>query len=161
MKPEYMMASTPHNFVLDEGDLKNIPASVNMEAMKQPGAFAQTVGADTCSPVADSLPTVIDENCDFLTDVLMKVCEELDMPLALKIGAHRGLNPSLHAAGDGMVAFADASVLARLCTRFPKVRFLGKSAIMANCPPPCMSGFSNKTLHAIVISHLLVTKQST
>jgi hypothetical protein len=129
MKPEYMMASTPHDFAFDGGDLAKIPASggVNMEAMKQPGAFAQSVGAESCSPVAESLPTLINENSDFLTNVLMTVCEELDLPLALKIGAHRGLNPSLRAAGDGMVAFADANILARLCTRFPKVRFLGKS----------------------------------
>jgi len=42
---------------------------------------------------------------------------------ALKIGAHRGINPELKAAGDGMVAFANGSLLARLCSHFPKVRF--------------------------------------
>ena len=53
----------------------------------------------------------------------MKVCEERNLPLALKIGAHRGVNPDLLSAGDGMI-FADAGTLARLCSKFPKVRFL-------------------------------------
>ena len=140
MKPEYMMASTPHDFVLADksGTSAQAPGGVNMEAMKEPGAFAQVQGKDACSPASDELPSVIDEHSDFLTQVLMKVCEERDLPLALKIGAHRGVNPSLRAAGDGMVAFADATILARICSRFPKVRFLGKP----RCKIVCMKGLS-------------------
>ncbi len=129
MKPEYMMASTPHDFVLpeDSGPItKASKTGVNEDAMKQPFAFTDLTSNSCitdCDGGEDTLPSVIDEDSDFLTEVLMKVCEERDLPVALKIGAHRQVNPSLLQAGDG-VAFADSNVLARLCSRFPKVRFL-------------------------------------
>jgi len=126
MKPEYMMASTPHYMVMPEGSLAGVTKrGVNEEAMKEPFAFVnETSNGDTanCDPEEDNTASVIDENSDFLSDVLMTVCEERDLPVALKIGAHRGVNPRLKSAGDGVVAFADAGVLARLCSRFPKVR---------------------------------------
>ena len=130
MKPEYMMASTPHDFVLREGSLAGVKKTgVNEDAMKQPGAFADQASGSAecvvnCDGAEDEAATVLDENSDFLSEVLMKVCEERNLPVALKIGAHRGVNPKLQAAGDGVVAFADAGVLGRLCTRFPKVLFL-------------------------------------
>lgn len=129
MKPEYMMASTPHDFVLREGSLAGVKKTgINEDAMKQPFAFVdQASGNDcvvNCDGAEDEAPTVLDENSDFLSEVLMKVCEERNLPVALKIGAHRGVNPKLKAAGDGVVAFADAGMLGRLCTRFPKVLFL-------------------------------------
>ena len=124
MKPEYMMASTPHDFVLEENDgplskVKN--RGINEDSMKQPGAFADlaTTVNDNCLQDCngeDSIPSLINENSDFLSEVLMAVCEERDLPVALKIGAHRKVNPSLQTAGDGVVAFADSGVLARLCT---------------------------------------------
>lgn len=131
MKPEYMMASTPHDFSLKDhqGSLSNVikTGNVNLDAMNEPFAFvsAQTgAHAATCDGTEDDQPSVINENSDFLGEVLMKVCEERDLPVALKIGAHRGVNPKLRDAGDGVVAFADASMLSRLCSRFEKVRFL-------------------------------------
>jgi hypothetical protein len=66
--------------------------------------------------------SVIDENSDFLSQVLMKVCEERDLPVALKIGAHRGVNPELK-SGRWRRRFADAGMLGRLCSRF-RLRFL-------------------------------------
>lgn len=126
MKPEYMMASTPHDFVLREGTLASAgQKGMNEEALQQPGTNASVA----CSGMEDEVPSLINESNDFLSDVLMKVCEERDLPLALKIGAHRGVNPALKTAGDGMVAFADAEILGRLCSRFPKVRFLGKCSV--------------------------------
>jgi hypothetical protein len=135
MKPEYMMASTPHDFVLRDDKQGSLSSSkvpktgLNREAMKQPGAFATMASAagshaTSCDGAEDEAPSVIDEHSDFLSQVLMQVCEERDLPVALKIGAHRGVNPRLQAAGDGVVAFCDGSMLARLCVRFPKVRFL-------------------------------------
>lgn len=130
MKPEYMMASTPHDFVLQEGSLAGVKKTgVNEEAMKQPGAFVEQTSGNAecvvnCAGAEDEAPTVLDEKSDFLSEVLMKVCEERNLPVALKIGAHRGVNPQLKSAGDGVVAFADAGMLGRLCTRFPKVLFL-------------------------------------
>jgi hypothetical protein len=150
MKPEYLMASTPHDFVLKEGTLSGIQDKiVNVEAMKVPGAFAIALSATdaSCSPQEEDTPSVIDENSDFLSQVLMKVCEERDLPLALKIGAHRGVNARLQAAGDGVVAFADAGVLARLCARFPKVRFLATFLSRNNQHEACVLASKFRNLH--------------
>lgn len=138
MKPEYVMASTPHDFALaSEGTFgggslaanKNTANAIHPSFLQKPGAFADITvqsQASACCEESEkyNLPSVVDESSDFLSEVLLKVCEELDLPLALKIGAHRAVNPSLRQAGDGLAAFADISVLSRLCSRFPKVRFL-------------------------------------
>ena len=149
-----MMASTPHDFVLDEnGPLSNVTKSgVNEDYMKQPGAFAVVSGLNNnCNPDCDGgeddTPSLINENSDFLSKVLMKVCEERDLPVALKIGAHRQINPSLKTAGDGLVAFADSSVLARLCTRFPKVRFLATFLSRNNQHEACVLATKFRNLH--------------
>lgn len=144
MKPEYMMASTPHNF---DASL-NFDKGINMDAMKVPGAFAdvlRSVGTNDCSGSDSDFPSVVDEHSDFLSDVLMSVCEERDLPIALKIGAHRGLNHRLKQAGDGVVAFADTSMVSRLCNRFPKVRFLVTFLSRNNQHEACVlaSKFSN------------------
>lgn len=152
MKPEYMMASTPHDFVLREGTIEGSmkKTGLNEQAMSQPGAFADAGSIEqmaNCDTAEDGSPSIIDENSDFLSEVLMKVCEERDLPVALKIGARRGLNPSLQAAGDGMVAFADAGVLARLCTRFPKVRFLATFLSRNNQHEACVLANKFRNLH--------------
>lgn len=140
LQPEYVMASTPHNFRLPE-------TGYNLEALTAPGAFAEAIvaGGSQCDPSDDDLATQIDENSDLLSDVLMKVCQERDLPVALKIGAHRQINPRLEQAGDGIVSFADANMLARLCTRFPKVRFLATFLSRNNQQEACVlaSKFSN------------------
>jgi hypothetical protein len=127
MKPEYLMASTPHDFVLREGSLSDANnTGVNMDNMVEPFAFVaatKAAYAAGCDGTEDDTPTVINEDSDLLSEVLMKVCEDRDLPIALKIGAHRGINPQLKAAGDGMV-YANSAVLCRLCTRYPKIRFL-------------------------------------
>ena len=152
IKPEYMMASTPHNFVLQDGKgtLAGIKKDgINEDTMKEPFAFIDVVTSNgncaTNCDEAEHTASVIDENSDFLSEVLMKVCEEKDLPLALKIGAHRGVNAELRQAGDGVVAFADGGVLARLCSRFPKVRFLATFLSMNNQHEACVlaSKFSN------------------
>mmetsp|Transcript_6656 Transcript_6656/g.19163 ORF Transcript_6656/g.19163 Transcript_6656/m.19163 type:complete len:480 (-) Transcript_6656:389-1828(-) len=159
MQPEYVMASTPHDFVLpeDKGSSETIDprqkTGVNEEAMKEPFAFAfiaalSNIDAECGEGGAiDELPSVIDENSDFLSDVLMKVCEERDLPIALKIGAHREVNPSLRQAGDGVVAFADAGVLARLCARFPRVRFLATFLSRTNQHEACVLATKFRNLH--------------
>ena len=158
MKPEYMMASTPHNFVLpeDKGSVtKGLKTGVNEEAMKQPFAFTDLTSNNCeteCDGGEDGLASIIDEHSDFLTEVLMKVCEERDIPVALKIGTHRKVNPSLLQAGDGMVAFADANMLARLCTRFPKVRFLATFLSRNNQHDACVLATKFRNLHVSVFS---------
>jgi hypothetical protein len=98
MKPEYMMASTPHDFIFPEGTLSGIDSrrSINPDALVEPFSFVPAISAQpSCLPPEDEAPSVIDEHSDFLRQVLMQVCEERDLPIALKIGAHRGLNPAL------------------------------------------------------------------
>ena len=147
MKPEYLMASTPHDFVLEQGTIASRGlVNVNEQAMKQPGAFVDVVvSSAACSPAEDDVPSAIDEKSDLLSQVLMRVAEERNLPIALKIGAHRGVNQRLKAAGDGVVAFADASMLGRLCARFPKVRFLATFLSRNNQHEACVlaSKFSN------------------
>jgi hypothetical protein len=63
------------------------------------------------------------------------------------IGAHRGINPGLLAAGDGMVAFADTASLARLCSAYPKVRFLATFLSRQNQHEACVLANKFRNLH--------------
>jgi hypothetical protein len=56
--------------------------------MRQPGALAVVASAATncCPEGQEELPSLIHESSEFLSEVLMKVCEERDLPIALKIG---------------------------------------------------------------------------
>jgi len=55
------------------------------------------------------LDGIIDGSNEYFSEMLMKVCEELKIPIALKISADCNTN---------------GKILVQLCTRFPKVRFL-------------------------------------
>lgn len=152
IKPEYMMASTPHDFVVQDGSLAGVArnASPNMDALSEPFAFLNmgfAVPTDACNGSEDDAPSVINERSAFFEHVLMHVCEERDLPLALKIGAHRGINPQLKDAGDGVVAFADASMLGRLCGRFPRVRFLATFLSRNNQHEACVLATKFRNLH--------------
>jgi hypothetical protein len=146
------MASTPHDFVFEEGSLASVAnrRSVNTEALYEPFAFAKAqspAASIMCSSTEDESPSIVNEQSDFLGEVLMKVCEERDLPIALKIGAHRGVNPSLKDAGDGMVAFADATMLGRLCTNFPNVRFLATFLSRSNQHEAAVLATKFRNLH--------------
>ena len=154
MKPEYIMGSTPHNFQFGTSEsLANTKRNnnVNEATFTEPGAFADVakaeMGSTQCDEAQDDMPSVINEHSDFLSEVLMKVCEERDLPLALKIGAHRAVNPELKQAGDGVVAFADSGVLSRLCARFPKVRFLATFLSRNNQHEACVIASKFRNLH--------------
>ena len=128
MNPEYLMASTNGNISFDGsgGTIARVKKQgVNEDALAaDPSAFTNLT-SNECGGCEDNdnIPSIINEQSDYLT-VLMKVCEERNLPLALKIGARRSVNPQLLSAGDGVVVFADTESLARLCGRYPKVRFL-------------------------------------
>jgi len=65
------------------------------------------------------------ENPDLLEEVLIPVAIQLNLPIALKLGARRGLNPALGAAGDGLAPPGEGvAALAALCRRHPQVKFL-------------------------------------
>ena len=146
IKPEYMMASTPHNFFVEEGTLAGATTSINTEALKDPFAFVSQVQDDCNACNEKDVPSVVDEESPFLY-LLMSICEELDLPLAIKIGAHRGVNPTLKDAGDGLVAFADSRMLSRLCSRFPRVRFLATFLSRNNQHEACVLATKFRNLH--------------
>ncbi|HET6248603.1 MAG TPA: hypothetical protein VFE47_12955 [Tepidisphaeraceae bacterium] len=58
-----------------------------------------------------------------LEKVVLPVCAERNIPLALMIGARRGANPALQDAGDSL-GQGDVNSLAHLCSRFPDNKFL-------------------------------------
>ena len=152
INPEYTMASTPHDFYVPPSDGGQLAAvkktGVNEAALQTPFAFTDISGNDFSGcDGTDGIPSIINENSDFLEDVLMRVCEERNLPLALKIGAHRAVNPSLLQAGDGMVAFADTGSLARLCSKFPKVKFLATFLSRANQHEACVLASKFGNLH--------------
>ncbi|OQR91187.1 hypothetical protein ACHHYP_04917 [Achlya hypogyna] len=93
--PEYFMASVPSTFVLGE------------EAMDAETAAAQHQPSGAL----------------LLTHVVLPLAERLHLPIALKFGAVRGLNPRLCLAGDGVAAI-DVSLLTRLARANPRVKFL-------------------------------------
>lgn len=55
--------------------------------------------------------------------IIMPVCAELKLPVALMIGVEKLTNPRLRLAGDG-VKRADLAPLSRLCADYPDQRFL-------------------------------------
>ncbi|CAM9216000.1 unnamed protein product, partial [Discosporangium mesarthrocarpum] len=93
MKPEYFMACTPYKYSLQEKK-------------------KEKDGGDGT-----------DDKPDLMREVLAPVAEEKQLPLALKLGAHRGLNPRLKAGGDG-VEVMELEVLETMCRSFPRVKFL-------------------------------------
>ncbi|CAM9609810.1 unnamed protein product [Chrysoparadoxa australica] len=107
-----------------------------VDTMKPEYLMASTPSGFTLPPS----PCPASSSPDLLQGVLAPLAEELSLPLVLKLGAHRAVNPALGAAGDG-VEVADVGVLRELCTRFPKVKFMAtflsrvnqhEAAVLAN-----------------------------
>eukprot|EP01121_Diplochlamys_sp_Union-15-3_P015694 TRINITY_DN5235_c0_g1_i2.p1 TRINITY_DN5235_c0_g1~~TRINITY_DN5235_c0_g1_i2.p1 ORF type:complete len:378 (-),score=58.71 TRINITY_DN5235_c0_g1_i2:281-1414(-) len=91
--PVYFMASTPAGFMYP------VPESLSAKDNNKPSG------------------------ADLLEKVLLPLAEELNLGLALKIGAERNVNPALKGGGDGVV-ISDVGIIKRLCTKYPKVKFL-------------------------------------
>jgi len=83
---------------------------------------------------------------DLLEGVLLPLAEELNLGLALKIGAERGVNPDLRGGGDGVVV-ADCSIIKRLCQNFPKVKFLVTFLSRVNQQEICVLAQKFRNLH--------------
>ena len=121
MQPEYLMASTPHDF-------------------HYAGPTAGTTNNHHDEACGATLLDTSPQGAELLSKVLIPVAEELSLPIAMKLGAHRAVNPSLRTGGDGVVA-ADVGDLRRLCAAHPKVKFLAtflarvsqhEAAVLAN-----------------------------
>eukprot|EP00927_Polykrikos_kofoidii_P053508 TRINITY_DN4811_c0_g2_i1.p1 TRINITY_DN4811_c0_g2~~TRINITY_DN4811_c0_g2_i1.p1 ORF type:complete len:515 (+),score=94.19 TRINITY_DN4811_c0_g2_i1:80-1546(+) len=114
--PEYLMASTPADFIYGEAD-----------APRQPGW-----------PTATKL---IDE-------VMVPVAEELNLPLALKLGAKRGMNPALNPCGGGDgVCVSEVGPLEEMCRRCPNVKFLATFLSRVNQHEVCVLAQKFRNLH--------------
>jgi hypothetical protein len=72
---------------------------------------------DTFTFPADDLRTTV------LTGAVLPACRELQLPMALMIGARRQVNPALRLAGDAS-GRADVHAIGALCDRFPDNRFM-------------------------------------
>jgi hypothetical protein len=77
--------------------------------------------------IAVSLPPEFRVNGPFaeqtmLTQCILPVCEERNIPFAMMIGSRRGVNPALRDAAD-MGGLADVSAVTTLCQQFPRNRF--------------------------------------
>lgn len=64
-----------------------------------------------------------DARTRLLAEVVIPVCTDRNIPLALMIGVRRQVNPALGLAGDAL-GRADLRCLESLCLRFPEQRFL-------------------------------------
>lgn len=60
---------------------------------------------------------------DILDFVVLPLCRQVSLPLSLRMGTCRGVNPALGLAGDGLGP-ANLSALARLCRKNDRVKFL-------------------------------------
>lgn len=58
-----------------------------------------------------------------IRDVVLPICKEQNLPLALMIGVRRRVNPALKLAGDGL-GRANVSAVSHICAENPDVRFL-------------------------------------
>lgn len=58
-----------------------------------------------------------------MRDVVLPVCRDRRLPLAMMIGVRRGVNPALQDAGDAL-GRADVTAIHRICAEHPDNRFL-------------------------------------
>eukprot|EP00929_Paragymnodinium_shiwhaense_P108616 TRINITY_DN74926_c0_g1_i1.p1 TRINITY_DN74926_c0_g1~~TRINITY_DN74926_c0_g1_i1.p1 ORF type:complete len:459 (+),score=86.60 TRINITY_DN74926_c0_g1_i1:54-1430(+) len=111
LKPEYLMASVPgdwHYPELPSNGVASLPADVPEDPSKIMKNAYRKITATT-----------------LIEEVVVPICVELKLPIALKLGALRGMSPELDpcCGGDGVV-HSDIGSLQRLCARFPNVKFL-------------------------------------
>eukprot|EP00698_Gefionella_okellyi_P013339 TRINITY_DN3644_c0_g1_i4.p1 TRINITY_DN3644_c0_g1~~TRINITY_DN3644_c0_g1_i4.p1 ORF type:complete len:918 (-),score=152.77 TRINITY_DN3644_c0_g1_i4:306-3059(-) len=94
------------------------------------------------------MPSVSDAPCgnELLAKVLVPIAEELNLPLAMKIGAQRAINPALRFGGDGMQT-VNTDVLRRLVSDFPRVKFLVTFLSRANQHEVCVLANKFRNLH--------------
>jgi len=83
-----------------------------------------------------------------IDEVMVPIAEELGLPLALKLGAKRGMNPALDPCGGGDgVCIADVAPLEELCRRCPRVKFLATFLSRVNQHEVCVLAQKFRNLH--------------
>jgi len=131
LRPEYLMASTPHDWRYPESGAPPPDVPVAQEGGK---ALVQAYRKPGASQLMD--------------EVVAPVAMELSLPIALKLGALRGMSPELDpcCGGDG-VASSDISSLQRLCARFPRIKFLATVLSRANQHEMTVVAQKTRNLH--------------
>eukprot|EP00667_Euglena_gracilis_P009899 EG_transcript_10078 len=83
-----------------------------------------------------------------IDEVMVPVARELQLPLALKLGAMRGMNPELDpcGGGDGVVV-ADVTPLRLLCAGNPDLKFLATFLSRVNQHEVCVLTQKFRNLH--------------
>lgn len=83
-----------------------------------------------------------------IDEVMVPVAEELDLPLALKLGAKRGMNPALNPCGGGDgVCMADVNPLEEMCRHYPRVKFLATFLCRSSQHEVCVLAQKFRNLH--------------
>mmetsp|Transcript_752 Transcript_752/g.1588 ORF Transcript_752/g.1588 Transcript_752/m.1588 type:complete len:546 (+) Transcript_752:99-1736(+) len=83
-----------------------------------------------------------------IDEVMVPVAEELRLPLAMKLGAKRGMNPDLNPCGGGDgVCISDVGPLEELCRRCPRVKFLATFLSRVNQHEVCVLAQKFRNLH--------------
>lgn len=100
LQPIFFTAATPHDFHYDGG------GECDESRLDQP--------LEKDKPPSPQ---------QVLNDVILPLCRSENMPLSLRMGTRRAVNPALRLAGDG-VGSAQLDSLARLCCGNSKTKFL-------------------------------------
>ncbi|MCY2928511.1 MAG: glucuronate isomerase [Planctomycetota bacterium] len=104
----------------------------------KPVYLAASLGPDWAYP-AGAGTKVLDE-------AIVPTARAFGLPLALMIGARRGVNPALGEAGDG-VGTADVNALANLCRRHADVKFIATVLARGNQHELCVVARKFANLH--------------
>lgn len=142
IKPIYLMASTPADFTYTPSASASASALASGAKKRTADGYTkepQEAAASAASPCAPSATELLEE-------VLLAVASEEQLPLALKVGAVRGVNPALRTGGDG-VQVSDLSFVRRLCATFPNVKFLVTVLADANQHELCVLSRKFGNLH--------------
>ena len=76
------------------------------------------------------------------------MARKLNLPLAMKIGAWRGMSPSLNSCGGGDgVVVSDVTPIRELCHNFPDVKFLATFLSRVNQHEVCILSQKFRNLH--------------
>ena len=119
MEPEYLMASTPHDY-----------------------AYEPSIGDGADAGAEPNAATLLEH-------VVVPIAIELNLPIAMKLGAHRAVNPPLRFGGDGVVREGGGSVqvLRTLVVTFPKVKWLATFLSRVNQHEACVLANKFGNLH--------------
>jgi hypothetical protein len=95
-------------------------------------------------PKGDGWPTAT----DLIDKVMIPVARQLNLPLAMKFGACRGMQPCLNPCGGGDgVTVADTTPLKKMCQLYPDVKFLATFLSEVNQHEVCVMSQKFRNLH--------------